>query len=167
MDEADEKAMKSGHFPGPDALPSIYVTTNTMRPRERRVAQDIVQSFATNFPTDVLAMRAGDPLAPDAAAPTAVPTLVIDYDPEWGRSNAVSVKPQTVFANLIFIFDTNFALPDGAAPLKSSMRLWRGAELWKLKSDGLTREEYQHQVYDSMIDGAFDQLERRLLDAFF
>jgi hypothetical protein len=47
------------------------------------------------------------------------------------------------------------------------MRLWRGAELWKLKSDGLTREEYQHQVYDAMIDGAFDQLEKRLLDAFF
>jgi hypothetical protein len=167
MDEADDKVMKSGHFPGPDALPSIYVTTNAMRPRERRVAQDIAQGFAANFPTDILAMRAGDPLAPDAPAPSAVPTLVVEYDPEWSRSNAVSVKPHTVFANLIFVFDTSFALPDGAPPLKSSMRLWRGAELWRLKSDGLTREEYQQQVYDTMIDGAFDQLEKRLLDTFF
>jgi hypothetical protein len=167
MDEADQKVMSSGHFPGPDALPSIYVTANAMRPREKRIAQDIVQAFATNFPTDIVAMRPGDPLAPDAALPTAVPTLVIDYDPEWGRSNAVSVKPHTVFANFIFMFDTNFGLPDGAAPLKSSLRLWRGAELWKLKGDGLTRQEYQQQVYDTMIDGAFDQLEKRLLDAFF
>jgi hypothetical protein len=92
---------------------------------------------------------------------------VIDYDPEYSRSNAVSVKPHTVFANLIFMFDTSFTLPDGSPPLKSSLRLWRGAETWRLKGDGLTREEYQQQVYDAMIDGAFDQLEKRILDAFF
>jgi len=167
IEEADKKVMSSGHFPGPDALPSIYVSSTALRPRERRVAQDIAKAFADSFPSDILSVRPGDPLDPDGPMPTNVSTLVVDYTPEWGRSNAVSVKPHTVFANFIFQFDTTFVVPDGLPPLKISKRSWRGAELWKLKGDGLTREEYQQEVYDSMIDGAFDQIEKRLLNAFF
>jgi hypothetical protein len=167
MDEADKKVMTSGHFPGPDALPSAYLSVTTMRPRERRVADDVAQRFATGFPADILAMRAGETLAADAAPPGNVPTLVIEYAPEWGRTNVVTMKPHTVFANMMFYFDATFAVPDGAAPLKISTRAWRGAETWRLKSDGLTREEYQQQVYDAMIDGAFDHVEKRMITAFF
>jgi hypothetical protein len=167
LEEADDKAMKSDHFPGPDALPSAYVTPDALRVRERRVAQTILQDFSATFPSDVLAVRAADPLGPDAPVPNAPPTLLVEYSPEWSRSNTVSQKPNTIFANLNFAFDTSFAIPDGAPALKISTKVWRGAELWKLKSDGLTRLEFQQQVYDAMLDGAFDALERRLTDAFF
>jgi hypothetical protein len=167
IDEADKKVMTSGHFPGPDALPSAYVSVTAMRPRERRVAEDVAQRFATSFPADILAMHAGETLAADAAPAGNVPTLVIEYAPEWGRTNVVTVKPHTVFANMMFYFDATFAVPDGATPLKISTHAWRGAETWRIKGDGLSREEYQQQVYDAMVDGAFDHVEKRLLNAFF
>jgi hypothetical protein len=167
MGEADKKAMTSGHFPGPDALPSAYMSVTAMRPRERRVADDVAQRFGESFPSDILAMRAGETLAADGSPPGNLPTLVIEYAPEWGGTNVVTVKPHTVFENMMFYFDATFAVPDGAAPLKISTHAWRGAETWRLKGDGLSREEYQQQVYDAMIDGAFDHVEKRMLNAFF
>jgi hypothetical protein len=153
--------MKNQHYPGPDALPSKYVTTAAMQSRQERVASDIAQGFAGEIPTDVLSMKVGAPLGPDDPMPTSVPTLVVDYSPEWSHNNTVSVKPNTVFAGINFAFDTTFVLPEGA-PLQVKVKSWRGAELWKLKDDGLSREDFQQKVYDSMIDGAFDQLDKKL-----
>jgi hypothetical protein len=167
LEDADQKVMKSGHFPGPDALPSIYLSVDALRSREKRVAQDLVQTFSASFPSDIVSIRAADALAADAPAPATMPELVIDYSPEYSRSNAVSQKPNTVFANFNFSFDSTFTLPEGGPQYKSSTKLWRGAETWKIKGDTLTREEFQQQVYDAMIDGAFDTLERRLTDALF
>ncbi len=167
MEEADKKVMASGHFPGPDALPSAYVSAEAMRSRERRVDDDIAKRFGDSFPGDILSMHPGEALATDAPLPSAVPTLVVDYSPEWGHSTQVSNKPHTVFGNLNFTFDSTFVVPDGGSALKISTHAWRGAETWRLKGEGLTREEYQQQIYDSMIDGAFDHVEKRLLNAFF
>jgi hypothetical protein len=114
LDDADKKAMKSMHYPGPDALPSKYVTTAAMRAREQRVAADVVKGFADEIPPDVLAVRAGEPLDAGAPNPTGVPTLVIDYSPEWSHVNTVSIKPNTLFAGFNFAFDASFVLPEGA-----------------------------------------------------
>jgi len=166
LDDADKKAMKSMHYPGPDALPSKYVTTAAMRTREQRVAADVVQGFAGEIPPDVLAVRAGEPLDAAAPNPTGVPTLVIDYSPEWSHVNTVSIKPNTLFAGFNFAFDASFVLPEGA-PLQMKVKSWRGAELWKQKYDGMSREDFQQKVYDAMFDGAFDQLDKKLQDTLF
>ena len=166
IDDADKKAMKSMHYPGPDALPSKYVTTAAMRAREQRVAVDIVKGFAAEIPPDVLAVRAGEPLDAAAPNPTTLPTLVIDYSPEWSHVNTVSIKPNTLFAGFNFSFDASFVLPDGA-PLQMKVKSWRGAELWKVKDEGLSREDFQQKVYDSMFDGAFDQLQKKIEDTLF
>ena len=166
LDDADKKVMKNGHYPGPDALPSRYVTVAAMRAREQRVADDVVKGFAAEIPADVLAVKAGEPLAADAPAPTTVPTLVVDYAPEWSHVNTVSTKPNTIFAGFNFAFDASFVVPEGA-PLTLKVKSWRGAELWKMKDDGMTREEFQQKVYDAMFDGAFDALEKRLEGVFF
>jgi hypothetical protein len=166
LDDADKSVMKSGHFPGPDALPSKYVTSDAMRQREQRVAQSLVEGFASAFPADVLLARAGDRIAPDAPMPGSPPMLVIEYTPEWSRANTTSLRQNTVFAGLAFVFDTSFGLPEGA-PLKVSVKSWRGAELWKIKSEGLSREDYQQKVYDAMFDGAFDQLGKKLTEMLF
>jgi hypothetical protein len=166
LDDADKKAMKNNHYPGPDGLPSKYVTTAAMRTREQRVASDVVQGFAGEIAPDVLAVRAGEPLAGDAANPTGLPTLVIDYSPEWSHVNTVSTKPSTVFAGFNFAFDASFVLPEGA-PLQMKVKAWRGAELWKMKDDGMSREDFEQKVYDSMFDGAFDQLDKKLQDTLF
>jgi hypothetical protein len=166
LEDADKQVMKSNHYPGPDALPSKYVTMAALRQREQRVAADVVQGFAGEIPPDVLAVRAGDPLAPDAPNPTTVPTLVVDYSPEWSHVNTVSTKPNTLFAGFNFAFEATFVLPEGA-PLAMKVKSWRGAELWKIKDDGMSREDFEQKVYDSMFDGAFDQLSKKLQDTLF
>jgi hypothetical protein len=166
LDDADKSAIKSGHYPGPDALPSKFVAPAVLRPREQRVEQSLSQAFAAAFPSDVLVLQPGEPLAADAPAPSKVPTLVIEYAPEWSHVNTATMKPNTVFAGFNFTFDSAFTLPEGA-PLKVQVKAWRGAEVWKIKSEGLEREDFQQKVYDAMIDGAFDQLDKKLEDTFF
>jgi hypothetical protein len=166
LDDADKQVMKSNHYPGPDALPSKYVTTAAMRRREQRVAGDVVQRFAAEIPPDAMVMRAGEPLAGDAPNPTALPTLVIDYSPEWSHVNTTSLKPNTVFAGYNFAFDASFVLPEGP-PVDVKVKSWRGAELWKMKDENISREDFEQKVYDLMFDGAFDQLDKKILDTFF
>jgi hypothetical protein len=163
MGDADASARKSGHFPGNDALPSGFVTADALQPRQDRVTEALATGVAAAFPADVLAMRAGEPLAPDAPPPSG-PTLVVSYAPEWSHATTPCLKPDTVFVGLIFAFDASLGVPDGKPPLKLAVKAWRGSESWKVKPEGRTREEFEQKVYDGMIDGAFDQLAKRLTD---
>ena len=164
LEDADRSVKRSGHYPAPDALPSKYFTTEAMRPREQRVAASVVQGFASDFPADVLVLRAGPPLEPDAPAPTAAPLLVVDYTFDWARGNTLNVKPPTVFAGFNFSFDAAFNVPQ-AAPLKLSTKARKVAETWKIKAGDTPREDYEQKIYDAMIDGAFDQLDKKLNDS--
>jgi hypothetical protein len=165
LDDGDKSIKRSGHYPAPDALPSKYVTADALRPREERVSAALVEAFAGAFPADILAVRAGDPLEADAPVPTALPTLVVDYEVDWARANSLSEHPLTIIAGLAFSFEPSFVLPQGA-PLKVPVRSWRGPELWRVKGgDTMAREDYEQKVYDSMFDSAFDQLQKKLTDA--
>ena len=164
LEDADRSVKRSGHYPAPDALPSKYFTTEAMRPREQRVAEALVQGLVSEFPADVLSLRAGPPLDPEAPVPSDAPTLVVDYTFDWARGNTLSTKPPTVFAGINFSFDASFNLPQGA-PLKLSTKARKVAEIWKLKGGDMSREDYEQKIYDAMIDGAFDQLEKKLDDA--
>jgi hypothetical protein len=165
LDDADASARKSGHFPGNDALPSNFVTVDALAPRQQRIAQAVSATFTEAFQSDVLFVRPVEPLAPDASAPAGVPSLVVSYAPEWSHATTPCVKPDTVFVGLIFAFDATVVVPDGKPPLKLAVKSWRGSESWKVKPEGRTREEFQQKVYDGMIDGAFEQLLRKLTDA--
>jgi hypothetical protein len=168
MDDADKSVIKSGHYPGPDAKPSHYVTTEFLHPREEGVTKDVVQWFADAFPADVLSLQARDTLAADAQPTANVPTLLIEYSPEWTRATNACTKPPTVFAGLSFAFDTSFALPDGSPPAKLTTRVMRGPELWKVHfTADMSREDYEKAVYDSMLDGGFAYLEKKVKDFFF
>jgi hypothetical protein len=164
IDDADASARKSGHFPGNDALPSNFVTVDALLPRQKLVAQALSASFTEAFASDVLFVRPVEPLAPDAAAPPEPPALVVSYAPEWSHATTPCVKPDTVFVGLIFAFDGTVTVPDGKPPLKLTVKSWRGSESWKVKPEGRTREEFEQKVYDGMIDGAFEQLAKKLID---
>jgi len=167
MDDADDKIKKSARYPGVDALPSRYVKPDALRTREQHVAQDVVQGFASEIPADVLSATVGAPLDGDAAPPANVPTLVVDYSPEWSTgSTTVSPKPLTVFAGLNFAFNATFSVPDGT-PLMLKAKAWKTAELWKIKPEDMSRMDYEQKVYDSMIDSAFDQLDKKLSGSLF
>jgi hypothetical protein len=71
-----------------------------------------------------------------------------------------------LFSGINFFYDATFTVP-GGAPLVIKAKSWRGAELWKIKGDGMTREDFEQKVYDAMIDGAFDQLDKKLTDTLF
>ncbi len=166
IDDADANAVKNPRYPGPDALPSHYIAVDAMRPREDRVAADLIKGFANAFPTDLLALKQGAPIDEGAPIPSSQkPSLVVDYVAEWSHVNTVSTKPPSVFAGFNVAYDSTFALPDGGAPYELKFKAWRPAEPWKTKSEGLSREDFQKKVYDGMIDGAFDQLEKKLGDA--
>ncbi len=164
LDDADKSIIRSGHYPGADGLPSKYLTADALRGREDRVAAALAQGFAADFPADILALRAAPGLAPDAPAPTATPELLVEYTYDWARGNILNEHPLTVFAGFIFTFDTSFTLAQGA-PLKVSNRIWRGPEIWRVKGGAtMAREDYEQKVYDLLIDGGFDQLEKKLTD---
>jgi hypothetical protein len=168
MDDADKSVVRSGHYPGPDAQPSRYVTPDLLHSREDRVAKDLAQALSDAFPAEVLAFQSGPTLAPDAQPPNSEPVVLIEYSPEWSRANTACMKPNTVFAGLAFTFETTATLPDGTPPLKLTTKAWRAAELWKIHApDGTSREDFEKLVYDSMVDGAFDTLDKKLKDAFF
>jgi hypothetical protein len=164
--DADKSVMRSPHYPGPDALPSKYITEDLLRQNEEAVDLSIVKQFADAFPADVLSVRASSPLAADEPAPGSIPALVIEFAPEWSRGTTTCPKPPTVFAGLSFQFNATFALPVGA-PWTVTVKSWRVAESWKIKAQGLTLEEFEQKVYGSMLAGAFDQLRKKLSDVLF
>lgn len=167
IDDADEKIKKNQRYPGVDALPSRYVKVDALRTREQHVAQDVVQGFASEIPADVLSASAGAPLDENAQPPADGPSLVVEYSPEWSTgSTTLSLKPLTIFAGLNFSFTATFSVPDGQ-PLVLKTKSWRSPELWRLKGEGLSREDYEQKVYDAMIDGAFDQLDKKLTGSLF
>jgi hypothetical protein len=163
IDDADKSIKKSGHYPAPDALPSKYMTIDALRPREQRVAGAVVQAFNDAFPPDIVAMKAGDPLDPDAPPPTDVPVLVVEYNVDWSGANNLIEHFPTVIASFIFGFDAIFTVPD-AAPLKFNARAWHAAEIWRIKVNGITREDYEQKAYDMTIDGGFDVVQKKLTD---
>lgn len=167
MEDADKSLVKFRHYPGPAGMVSRYVTAGALRADERSVQDAIVKQFGEEFPADILAVRAGDPLAPDAPSPSSVPALVIEYSPEWSRGDTTCPKPRTVFAGLSFTFDAAFAVPDAPPPLKVTVKAWRAAEPWRVKDPDLSLEEFEQKVYGAMMSGAFDQLKRRMLDVLF
>jgi hypothetical protein len=168
MDDADNAAKRSPRYPGIDALPSKYMTPEAFKPREERVAQALADKFASVFPPDLLVLKPAASLDPDAPVPATPPTLVVDYSTDWSRGATASAKPPTVFAGIIFNFEAAFSLPPGP-PLKAgAVHAWRGPEMWRIKGAAdMDRLEFQQKVYDGMIDGAFDQLEKKLSDVFF
>ncbi|MGA7119080.1 MAG: hypothetical protein WBY94_03235 [Polyangiaceae bacterium] len=162
LDEVDKRITKHAYYPGPDALPSHYVTPEALHTREQRVAQALADGFAASFPTDLLSVRAGEPLAADAPVPAGAPVLVIDYSGTWSNAFTASPKPRTVFGAIRFDFDARFVLPQGA-PLQLAYKELRGADLWKAKG-AMTLEEFHRKVYDAMMDHVFDDWRKRLTD---
>jgi hypothetical protein len=164
MADADRSVQKSGRYPGVDALPSNYLGPDALATREQSVVDAVVAAFGGVFSPDVLTLHGGDTLAPDTPAPAAVPALVVEYSPEWSRGNTACEKPSTVFAGLMFTFASSFGLPEGPPPLKIVVRAIKTAAVWRARTNGLSREDFEQKVYGAMIDGAFDQLKAKLLD---
>jgi hypothetical protein len=166
MDDMDKRVMKHAYYPGSDALPSHYLTADAMRPREDRVAQAIADAFTAAFPADVLAMHAGEELAADAPNPTKPATLVLEYAVESTNALTASMKPRTILTAVRFDFDAKFALLE-KAPWQTTLKSLRGPEIWKIKANGITLEDFHRKAYDGIIDGAFGDWQKKVLDAFF
>jgi hypothetical protein len=165
FEDMEKRMAKHAYYPGPDALPSHYLTAEAMRSREQSVAQSLVEGFAAAFPADVLSMHAGEPLAATAAPPPGVPALVIDYAAEWSNALSANDKPRTLLAAIRFDFDVRFVLPEGA-PLHVSVKSGHGPEPWRIKG-AMSLHDYHTRIYDMVIDRAFDELQKKLANAFF
>jgi hypothetical protein len=166
MDDMDKRVMKHAYYPGSDALPSHYLTAEAMRSREDRVTQAVADAFAAAFPPDVLAMHAGEELAADAPNPTKPATLVLEYAVESSNALTASMKPRTILTGVRFDFTARLALLE-KAPWQTSLKSLRAPELWKIKANGMTLEDFHRKAYDGIIDGAFNEWQKKVLDAFF
>jgi hypothetical protein len=165
MEDVEKRIAKHAYYPGPDALPSHYLTAEAMRPREQSVAQAVVDGFTADFPSDVIAMHAGDPLAATETPPAGKPVLIVDYVAEWSNALSANDKPRTILAGIRFDFDARFSLPEGA-PLLLSVKSLRGPEPWRVKGS-ITLQDFHRKIYDMMIDHAFDDLQKKLAKTFF
>jgi hypothetical protein len=163
-EDLDKRIAKHAYYPGPDALPSHYLTGEAMRTREQHVAQTLADGFAANFPADILSMRPGEPLSATAPVPTGTPALIVDYADEWSNALSANERPRTILAGMRFDFDVRFVLPEGA-PLQLSAKSWRGPEPWRIKGS-MTLQDFHQKIYDMMMDHAFDDLEKKLADTF-
>jgi hypothetical protein len=164
--DADAQIRKSAHYPGPDALPSRYLTDEAMKLREQRLAAHIERAVARHVPPDVLSARPGKRIAAGAPAP-ALPTLVIAYTPSWAFTTTACARPDTVFPGLSVPFEVTLLIP-GGPPLAIHEQVWRIPEPWRVTLEpGESREHYEQRVYDRMIDGAFEELEQSLPSALF
>jgi len=159
---ADRQVTTSAHFPGPDALPSRYLTADAMKAQEDRVARDWIRALGREFSPDVLSARQGAPLHAGASAPTTAPTLVVRYAPEWAFTTTASSRPDSVFAGLRFDFRVAFVVPGGAR-LAFESEICRAPEPWRIALDaGQSRASFEQRVYDASIDAAFEALEEKL-----
>ena len=110
---------QSPWFMGQVSKPSRYFDDKHLRPLEIQCGSQIAARFAQSFPEDMLDLKVGEPL-PEAPAPfpnPTVPTLFIDYAPEWIGTAITSDRPRGIFATVGFGVETAFRLPPEAKPL--------------------------------------------------
>jgi hypothetical protein len=166
MDKADAAAAKSRSFKGVVSTPSRYFDAADEKPYEDALASAIVQRFAQVFPTEIIALAVGEPIAdPGAPLPAqiAVPTLFIEHGASWSGSIATSKNPGGVFVGLELSYNALFRVPDDTKPVKIKVDGWHAPNLAAAKDD----DKPETTIYAKMHDEAYDQFQRRLLGAFF
>ena len=167
MDKADLAVQKSKYFKGVVSLPSRYFDAAHDKGPEHELATAVVQRFAQIFPTEILAMAVGEPIAEteeQLPSTIAVPTLFVEHGPTWNGWLSVGGTPKGAFVGLGFGFDALFRLPDDSKPIKIKFDVWKAPDAAELKGDLDAPEE---TIYAKMIQDSFAQFQRRLLGAFF
>jgi hypothetical protein len=166
MDKADGAATKSRMFKGVVSIPSHYFDASDEKPYEDALATAVIQRFAQVFPTEIIALAVGEPIAdPDAQLPAqiAVPTLFIEHGASWSGSIATSRNPGGVFVGLELLYNATFRVPDDTKPVKIKVDGWHAPNLAAAKDD----DKPETTIYAKMHDEAYDQFQKRLLGAFF
>jgi len=166
MDRADGAVQKHRLYKGVVSLPSRYFDAAHDKTYEDALASAVVQRFATAFPTEILALAVGEPIADPAAplpAQIAVPTLFLEYDTAWSGSVVASHGPNGIFVGLELAFNALFRVPDDTKPVKIKVDAWHAPDVSSAKGD----DKPEDTIYAKMHDEAFGQFQKRLLGAFF
>jgi hypothetical protein len=174
LTKADEVVSKSRYFAGASTLPSRFFNPEHLRSREDALTKALAARFSEAFPPDVISFAPGAPIG-DSDGPLPemkVPTLVVDHGFEWSSVQFVNLKPKTLLVGISVPMDTAFVVPDGAAPMKVKLNVWRGLEPWRFKDQPTDSAKtqagaFEAKVYDGMVDAGFDQIQKRILDTFF
>jgi hypothetical protein len=166
MDKADAAAAKSRYFMGQISLPSRYFDDKHLHALENEFGNVIAARFAESIPEDMFDLKVGEPIAdPSAPLPkeVTVPTLFVDYVPEWVGNPFTSDRPRGVFVPIGFAVEATFRLPDENRALKFSRLFYKLPRLDGFGSDDRPEEPvYQREARD-----AFDEFTRAYLLQFF
>ncbi|HEY3595829.1 MAG TPA: hypothetical protein VGL13_18215, partial [Polyangiaceae bacterium] len=143
-----------------------YFDDDHARPREAAAAKVIIDRFAGAFPSDVLALENGPPIADPAAprSPGSTPTLFVEHSEEPSGALYSSAKPRGVFAGVGFAFDAAWLIPGVTKPFQAKATVWRPPRPKQAKG---AADPVEGAVYDAMAENAFGQFTRKLLAAFF
>jgi hypothetical protein len=166
MDKADAAVQKHRLFKGVVSLPSHYFDAPHDKTYEDALATAVVQRFASVFPTEIVALAVGEPIADPAAplpAQIAVPTLFLEHGTAWSGSIVTSHAPNGVFVGLELSLNATFRLPDDTKPVKVKVDGWHAPDTTAAKGD----DKPEDTIYGKMHDVAFDQFQKRLLGSFF
>jgi hypothetical protein len=165
MDRVDSAVSKHRLFMGTQSLPSRYFDVNRARPREQECAKVIAAKFASVFPSDVLELVLGEPIAdPEAPLPAAtVPTLFIEHAAEWSGALTPSESPRGIFAGTGLLFDAQFKLPEEPKGYRFKFPSWRAPSLSGMKGE----EKPEEKIYENAARDEFELFEKKFLWNFF
>jgi hypothetical protein len=166
MDKADIAVAKHRLFRGMVSLPSRYFDGEGEKPYEDTLVTAIIARFSRVFPTDILALAAGEPIVGnDTPLPAKidVPTLFIEHGASWHGAIVSSKDAHATFCGLELSFDALFRLPDSTKPVNVSFNAWSAPDVAAANNT----DKPEEIVYGEMHGKAFDLFQRRLLDAFF
>jgi hypothetical protein len=165
MEMADNQIKRSPFYQGVVSLPSQYFDEAHARSREATAGKAIAARFGASFPTDILSLELGAPIAdPDAPLPAVtIPTIFIEHISQVSGPSYVSARPRGVFVGLALIFEATFRLPDDPKPLHFKLPTWRNPDAKIDKGDA----PLEAAVYEAMVSTAFAQFTNKYLATFF
>jgi hypothetical protein len=153
---ADELVRNDKYF-RPSQVPSQYFEQTRLEPWLERIFQRIYKGFGLIFPTDILNVKRGEPLAgDDLPASLEVPTLAISFSTNMGRGIS-NRNPGGMFFGVGFLFRARLVLA-GKEPLELRYSTWRPPDLLKLREGKISVAE----VYERMAEDAFKGFDNKL-----
>lgn len=163
-ERVDSMISKSPYYMGKVHRPSQYFDAKHSIEQEKRMGQALIARLQKAFAPDVLKFEMGPRIADfgkDLPVPK-LPTLFLEHKATLS-GGYINIRPRGVFVGAALNFEATFVLPSGGALLVSRYSVWRPPDLSVYRK----RDAEPSEIYETMVTGAFDRFEKRIVDAIF
>lgn len=170
MERADQSILKMPTFMGVITYPSRFFDDKHHAPREAALAKSLVTQFGTGLAPELFDVSIGAVVTEAELPEPKVPTLFVTHVAEWSGHNYTSNRPRGSFIGVQFNFDASFVIPGDAKPYKVKAEIFKHAATYVLNNSDepmLPTGQAEEKVYETMAQGAFEELGKKILAGFF